>query len=73
MKKLIVLLTFSLVAIFGVGRFNLGETGAMRFLGFDARDIMKRCIASIDAQRAGMPYATAETIAALFEEEVAPA
>ena len=32
MKKLIVLLTFSLVAIFGVGRFNLGETGAMRFL-----------------------------------------
>ena len=32
MKKLIVLLTFSLVAVFGVGRFNLGETGAMRFL-----------------------------------------
>jgi hypothetical protein len=32
MKKLIVLLTFSVVAVFGLGRFNLGETGAMRFL-----------------------------------------
>jgi len=32
MKKLIVLLTFSAVGIVGVGRFNLGETGAIRFL-----------------------------------------
>jgi len=32
MKKLIVLLTFSLVATFALGRFNLGEAGAMRFL-----------------------------------------
>ena len=32
MKKLVVLLIFSAVAVFGVGRFNLGESGAMRFL-----------------------------------------
>ena len=32
MKKLIVLLIFCAVVIVGVGRFNLGETGAIRFL-----------------------------------------
>ncbi len=32
MKKLLALLIVALVAVYGVGRFNLGETGAMRFL-----------------------------------------
>src|SRR6187455_1920156 len=32
MRNLVVLLPFSMVVIFGIGRFNLGETGAMRFL-----------------------------------------
>jgi hypothetical protein len=32
MKKLVVLLIFSALAIVGIGRFNLGEAGAMRFL-----------------------------------------
>lgn len=32
MKKLIVLSIFGLVAAYGIGRFNLGEAGAMRFL-----------------------------------------
>jgi len=32
MKKLVVLLILGLIAACGVGRFNLGETGAMRFM-----------------------------------------
>jgi hypothetical protein len=32
MKKLIVLLILALVGVYGVGRFNLGESGAMRFM-----------------------------------------
>jgi hypothetical protein len=32
MKKLVVLLIFAAVASVGIGRFNLGESGAMRFL-----------------------------------------
>ena len=32
MKKLVVLLIFSAVAAFGTARFNLGESGAQRFL-----------------------------------------
>ena len=32
MKKLVVLLICSGVAVIGIGRFNLGESGAMRFL-----------------------------------------
>lgn len=32
MKKVVVLLIFALLGVYGVGRFNLGETGAMRFV-----------------------------------------
>jgi len=32
MKKLIVLSILALVAVYGIGRFNLGEAGAMRFM-----------------------------------------
>jgi hypothetical protein len=32
MKKLVVLLIFSAVAVVGIGRFNLGESGTIRFL-----------------------------------------
>ena len=32
MKKFIVLLIFALAGVYGIGRFNLGESGAMRFL-----------------------------------------
>jgi hypothetical protein len=33
MKKLLFLLILGLACVYGVGRFNLGEPGAMRFLG----------------------------------------
>ena len=32
MKKLVVLLILALIAVYGVGRVNLGEAGAMRFM-----------------------------------------
>jgi hypothetical protein len=32
MKKLVVLLILALIGVYGVGRFNLGEAGAMRFM-----------------------------------------
>jgi hypothetical protein len=32
MKGIIVLLVLALAAVFGIGRFNLGESGAMRFM-----------------------------------------
>ena len=32
MKRVIVLLTIGLIAVYGIGRYNLGESGAMRFM-----------------------------------------
>jgi hypothetical protein len=32
MKRIIVLLVTGLIAVYGIGRFNLGESGAMRFI-----------------------------------------
>ncbi len=32
MKKVVVLLTLGLLAVYGIGRFNLGESGGMRFM-----------------------------------------